>query len=94
MRQAVSIAEGTVVVAAATGMFHSMALTSRGRLLVWGYNRDGQLGVGDSTDRLTPILNTFLPGNVEILLLSALLESFLVSRLTPNSPVAPCQLQN
>lgn len=37
---------GTRVTAIATGMFHSLAATSSGRVLAWGYNVFGQLGVG------------------------------------------------
>jgi alpha-tubulin suppressor-like RCC1 family protein len=36
---------GTRVTAIASGMFHSLAVTSSGRVLAWGYNVFGQLGV-------------------------------------------------
>jgi uncharacterized repeat protein (TIGR02543 family) len=36
------------------GGAHSSLLTSRGRLFIWGFNTDGRLGVGTTTDRSTP----------------------------------------
>ena len=37
--------------------YTAMAIESNGNLWVWGYNASGQLGLGDSTDRSTPILH-------------------------------------
>ena len=34
---------------------HSAAITSAGRLLLWGGNYSGQLGQGDREDRLVPV---------------------------------------
>ncbi|MEW2625662.1 chromosome condensation regulator RCC1, partial [Streptomyces sp. NPDC048106] len=39
----------------AAGGFHNLALTPDGRLLAWGYNRDGELGDGTTTNRTTPV---------------------------------------
>ena len=52
---AVSLPSGTTVTAIAGGNFHSLALTSSGRVLAWGYNFDGQLGNGSIFDGLTPV---------------------------------------
>ena len=41
---------GTIVQVAA-GRFHSVACTADGRVLAWGFNDMGQLGLGDWIDR-------------------------------------------
>ena len=38
------------------GTHHSAILTTDNSLYVWGWNRDGQLGLGDTENRLTPTL--------------------------------------
>jgi alpha-tubulin suppressor-like RCC1 family protein len=38
------------------GSHHNLALTASGQIYVWGYNGDGQLGLGDTITRLTPTL--------------------------------------
>src|SRR5450759_2324717 len=43
---AVSLPSGTTVTAIAGGGQHSLALTSAGQVLAWGYNSDGELGNG------------------------------------------------
>lgn len=45
---------GKTVVAISAGEDHSMALCSDGTLAVWGYNANGRLGLGDTTNRTTP----------------------------------------
>jgi hypothetical protein len=42
-------------VAIATGRDHSIAMKSNGTIWTWGSNIDGQLGLGDNTDRLSPV---------------------------------------
>ncbi|MEV5568959.1 Ig-like domain repeat protein [Spirillospora sp. NPDC052269] len=44
---------------------HSLAVTSDGRALAWGYNGDGQLGDGTTTDRHTPVY-VHLPSGVTV----------------------------
>jgi alpha-tubulin suppressor-like RCC1 family protein len=41
--------------AIATGFFHTCALAANGRAKCWGSDRDGQLGLGTITQRLTPV---------------------------------------
>ena len=52
---AVSLPSGTTVTAIAGGTQHSLALTSSGQVLAWGYNADGELGNGTTTDSSIPI---------------------------------------
>jgi len=42
------------VQAVAAGMFFSLALGNSGRVYAWGWNRHGQLGLGDREDRRRP----------------------------------------
>lgn len=44
---------------------HSMILTSEGRVFGWGQNGTGQLGLGDTVDRHSPVeITPFIPLNV------------------------------
>ncbi len=52
------------------GCFHSLALTTKGKLLAWGDNRDGQLGDGTVRDRLRPV-RTRLPHGAKVTTISA-----------------------
>jgi alpha-tubulin suppressor-like RCC1 family protein len=52
---AVSLPSGTTVTAIAAGYNHSLALTSTGSVLAWGYNGVGQLGNGTTTGSSTPV---------------------------------------
>src|SRR5450756_1985773 len=52
---AVSLPSGTTVTAIAGGGQHSLALTSAGQVLAWGYNSDGELGNGTTTNSSTPV---------------------------------------
>jgi hypothetical protein len=46
------------VAALATGFFHSCAATTGGRAKCWGYNLNGRLGDGTTTNRLKPVYVT------------------------------------
>jgi alpha-tubulin suppressor-like RCC1 family protein len=46
---------GKSVVAIAAGQYHSLALTSDGRVHAWGYGFQGQLGDGTIDNRLSPV---------------------------------------
>lgn len=43
------------IVSASAGSSHSLALDEDGKVYAWGQNSDGQLGLGDLTDRLSPV---------------------------------------
>ena len=51
----VSLPAGVSATAIAAGEFHSLALGSNGNLYAWGYNGNGQLGNGTTTNSPTPV---------------------------------------
>jgi alpha-tubulin suppressor-like RCC1 family protein len=51
----VKLPVGVNVTAVRAGCFHSLALTSTGRVLAWGANQDGELGDGTTTNRDVPV---------------------------------------
>ena len=57
--------EGHRVVQASCGGTHTMALTDRGRLFVWGRASFGRLGTSSERDALTPV-EVFLPGEIPV----------------------------
>ena len=58
----VSLPTGTKVTAVAAGALHSLALTSTGAVLAWGYNVDGELGDGGTTNSDVPVKVNLPPG--------------------------------
>lgn len=42
------------VVSISAGARHCLAVAERGQIFAWGWNKYGQLGLGDTEDRLTP----------------------------------------
>jgi alpha-tubulin suppressor-like RCC1 family protein len=63
---AVSLPSGATVTAIAGGYYHSLALTSTGQVLAWGYNANGELGNGTTTNSSTPVVVSSLPAVVAI----------------------------
>ena len=58
---------GIKIQAVAAGAYHSMALTTTGRILTWGSGYNGRLGLGDDTsNRLVPTLVPDLEGVTDI----------------------------
>jgi alpha-tubulin suppressor-like RCC1 family protein len=53
---------GTKVTAIAAGARHTLALTSTGSVLAWGYNADGELGDGNRTSSNVPVDVKLPPG--------------------------------
>ena len=51
----VKLPAGTKVTAVAAGGYYSLALTSTGAVLAWGYNTDGELGDGNTTSSDVPV---------------------------------------
>ena len=51
----VRLPDGTKVIAVAAGGYYSLALTSTGAVLAWGYNADGELGDGNRTNSDVPV---------------------------------------
>jgi alpha-tubulin suppressor-like RCC1 family protein len=49
------LVSSAALTAIAAGAFHSLALRSGGAPLAWGYNANGQLGDGTTTNRLSPV---------------------------------------
>ena len=58
----VMLPTGTVVTAVAAGSIDSLALTSTGSVLAWGYNLDGELGDGTKTNSDAPVTVKLPPG--------------------------------
>ena len=50
----VKLPAGTKVTAIAAGGYYSLALTSTGAVLAWGYNADGELGDGNTANSDVP----------------------------------------
>ncbi len=54
---------GTTWVSIAAGQSHSIAVKSDGTLWAWGSNSNGQLGLGNTSQKTTPFLVPSTPGN-------------------------------
>ncbi|MEC7179127.1 MAG: hypothetical protein VXW28_07515, partial [Candidatus Thermoplasmatota archaeon] len=52
---AVSLPAGSTATALALGSFHSCAILDDGSAMCWGYNGDGELGDGTTTNSNTPV---------------------------------------
>jgi uncharacterized repeat protein (TIGR02543 family) len=60
-----NLSSGEFIISIDLGSTHASALTSLGRVFMWGYNAYGQLGDGTSTNRSTPIDITSRFGLIE-----------------------------
>lgn len=58
----VRFTSGTKITAVRAGCNFSLALTSKGHVLAWGYNGHGQLGNGSTANRDTPVRVKFASG--------------------------------
>ena len=50
-----NLGSGEIITLISLGEFHSLATTSEGRIFTWGYNGDGELGDGTTTNSSIPI---------------------------------------
>ena len=60
----VSLPPGTTAAAVRPGCVNSFALTSTGRVLAWGYNKEGELGDGTTVNSDVPVPVMLPPGTV------------------------------
>lgn len=67
---AVKLPHGVEIIAIGGGSQHSLALTSGGRVLAWGYNAFGQLGTGLADGSNVPV-RVRLPAGVRVTQVSA-----------------------
>jgi alpha-tubulin suppressor-like RCC1 family protein len=65
----VLIPGGTTITAVRAGCNFSLALTSKGHVLAWGDNTDGQLGIGSTAGSATPV-RVMLPGHTKVTAIS------------------------
>jgi alpha-tubulin suppressor-like RCC1 family protein len=66
----VKLPKGTRVKAISAGDYHSLAFTGNGRLYAWGFNGEGALGDGTTTDADTPV-RVKLPTGTKVTLTAA-----------------------
>ncbi|MCX7985067.1 MAG: T9SS type A sorting domain-containing protein, partial [Bacteroidetes bacterium] len=73
---------GKKVVQIATGNEHSMVLTSDGKIITWGKNDSGQLGIGTKDNSLLPIeIPNFNLTNIQN---DVIVKSFMIYQNYPN----------
>jgi alpha-tubulin suppressor-like RCC1 family protein len=67
----VKLPAGVRVQAISAGGYHSLAVTTTGHVLAWGYNQTGQVGDGSTTNRDTPVQAAISPGTGKVVAVSA-----------------------
>lgn len=65
-----SLPPGTLVTDVAAGYGQVLALTSTGKVYAWGWNNDGQVGDGTTTNRDRPVLVS-MPAGVTVTAIAA-----------------------
>ncbi len=68
MAKEVAALSGKTIALVAGGWRHTIAADSTGSLYAWGWNKFGQLGLGDTEDRCSPTLVAGLAGQAVKLL--------------------------
>ena len=71
----VTIPSGTTITAIAGGELHSLALASNGQAFAWGYNVQGQLGNGSTTNASSPVQVSMPPGSTVTAIAGGLVHS-------------------
>ena len=66
----VTLPAGTKVTAVAAGALHSLAVTSTGAVLAWGFNTDGELGDGGTANSDVPV-RAKLPAGTKVTAVAA-----------------------
>jgi alpha-tubulin suppressor-like RCC1 family protein len=87
----VSLPTGTTAAAISGGFYSGYALTSAGKVLAWGYNGEGDLGDGTTTDADVPV-HVSLPAGVSVTELGPSLDdggAAVVSPVTTVTGVSP-----
>jgi alpha-tubulin suppressor-like RCC1 family protein len=59
--QLISFLQEEQIVEVHAGQYHSLAISARGDIFAWGYNREYELGVGDNMDRVLPQVRDLAP---------------------------------
>ena len=61
--------ENETIIQVSLGEYHSIVMTSNGRILTWGSNTFGQLGIGTTTWKTSPtVVQIFVPKMFEIIM--------------------------
>ena len=83
---AANLPAGTKVTQVRAGCFHTLALTSKGHVLAWGSNVEGQLGSGTTTNSITPV-RVLLPAGTKATAIGAG-ENFSLARTSKGHELA------
>ena len=79
----VALPSGTTVTAVAGSSAHSLALTSTGQVLAWGFNGDGELGNGNAgVDSNTPVMVSLSAGTTVIAIAAGTSHGLAIQQIT------------